>query len=307
MPPVAGMICACCCAVALLPCAAWLARWAHGQQEQGEAPRTSAYVAGPSFTAKVFACLVVFALVETLVSASNSFDFLVEQAVVVLLSASIIAWVTASGDEPNVGAFWKWLLGITGVLCVLIAVFPNEAFMGVLIHGLFSVLWLFLWVTLVNAARLSRLDPYLFVGIGSALSWIPYAAGSIVVQALHVQDYSHSLLLASYVALSLTVIACTDSRDTDVRAIFSSVHGPAVAPETAHTLEERCAQLGARAGLTEREVEVLGYLGRGRSRTFIAEALLISESTVKAHTTHLYRKLGVNGKQELLSLLEQEE
>ena len=38
MPPVAGMICACCCAVALLPCAAWLARWTHGQQEQGEVP-----------------------------------------------------------------------------------------------------------------------------------------------------------------------------------------------------------------------------------------------------------------------------
>ena len=314
LPPAGSLAAACCCAVVIFPVAGWLARWAASQSaEIPSKPGRAAYTADTSFTAKVFVCLLVFSLVETVIptalvvstTASSSFDFLVEQAVVMVLSVLVIVWVVASGDEPNVGAFWKWLLGVTGVLCVLVAALPGFKLNGVLVHALFSVLWLFLWVTLVNAARISSMGFYRFVGLGSALSWIPYAVGSIIVQTLHVQDLSHSLLLASYVALSLTVIVCTDSRDTDVRAIFSSARGSAVPPEVAHTLEERCAALGAAHGLTEREIEVLGYLGRGRSRTFIAEALLISESTVKAHTTHLYRKLGVAGKQELLSLLEQ--
>lgn len=314
LPGMASLAIACCCAVTIFPVATWLMRWASSSHATAHAvPAAPAYTTGPSFTAKVFACLLVFSLAETIVptalvvstTAANNFDFLVEQGVVAALSAVIIAWVTISGDEPNVGAFWKWFLGTTGGLCVLVAACPELALNGVLVHALFSILWLFLWVTLVNAARISSLDFYLFVGLGSALSWIPYALGSIMVQTLHVQDLSHSLLLASYVALSITVIVCTDSRDTDVRAIFSSAHVATLPPEAAHSLEERCRQLGSDANLTDREVEVLIYLGRGRSRTFIAEALLISESTVKAHTTHLYRKLGVSGKQELLSLIDQ--
>ena len=59
-------------------------------------------------------------------------------------------------------------------------------------------------------------------------------------------------------------------------------------------------------GLTERETQILGYLARGRSAPFIREELSLSKSTVATHIRHIYDKLGVHSKQELLSLLEQE-
>ena len=47
------------------------------------------------------------------------------------------------------------------------------------------------------------------------------------------------------------------------------------------------------AGLSNREVEVLRLLARGRSMRQIADALFISQSTVHTHVAHIYEKAGV--------------
>lgn len=47
------------------------------------------------------------------------------------------------------------------------------------------------------------------------------------------------------------------------------------------------------AGLSEREREVLGLLAQGRSNGDIADALFISENTVRNHLANTYAKIGV--------------
>jgi HD-GYP domain-containing protein (c-di-GMP phosphodiesterase class II) len=47
------------------------------------------------------------------------------------------------------------------------------------------------------------------------------------------------------------------------------------------------------AGLTDREVEILRLLARGMSRRQVAEALVVSEHTVRHHLEHIYTKIGV--------------
>lgn len=49
-------------------------------------------------------------------------------------------------------------------------------------------------------------------------------------------------------------------------------------------------------GLTTREVEVLRLLARGLSNTQIAEELVVSLLTIKAHLRSIYSKLGVTSR-----------
>lgn len=48
------------------------------------------------------------------------------------------------------------------------------------------------------------------------------------------------------------------------------------------------------AGLTDREVEVLRFVGTALTRREIADALFVSESTVRHHLEHIYSKVGVS-------------
>ena len=50
------------------------------------------------------------------------------------------------------------------------------------------------------------------------------------------------------------------------------------------------------AGLTDREVEVLRLIARGRSNREVAERLFISPKTVGRHVENLYRKIGVSSR-----------
>lgn len=62
-------------------------------------------------------------------------------------------------------------------------------------------------------------------------------------------------------------------------------------------------RIGSDFGLTSREVETLSLFSEGRSAPFIAEKLVLSESTVRTHIRHIYAKCGVHNRQELLDLV----
>lgn len=58
-----------------------------------------------------------------------------------------------------------------------------------------------------------------------------------------------------------------------------------------------------RFGFTPKECEICDYLMEGRSIPFIAEALVVSENTVKSHVSRMYAKTGVHTRQEFITVV----
>ena len=68
---------------------------------------------------------------------------------------------------------------------------------------------------------------------------------------------------------------------------------------------ERCRRIQKRYLLTNRETEIMELFAHGYSMPHIAELLVVSENTARTHSKHLYAKLGIHKRQELIELLEQ--
>lgn len=68
-------------------------------------------------------------------------------------------------------------------------------------------------------------------------------------------------------------------------------------------IAQRCERLSREYDLSPREQEILALLAQGRSGPYIQEELYIAKSTVKTHVRHIYDKVGVSSRQELLDTL----
>lgn len=68
----------------------------------------------------------------------------------------------------------------------------------------------------------------------------------------------------------------------------------ALAPVIASRLLNRLR--APQISLSSREIQVLELVAAGRSNTDVAEALFISETTVKSHLAHIFSKLGVSSR-----------
>ena len=65
----------------------------------------------------------------------------------------------------------------------------------------------------------------------------------------------------------------------------------------------RVAELSRTYRLSPREQEVLALLAEGKTGRVIQQELFIAEGTFKAHTRHIYEKMGINSRKELFELL----
>ncbi len=89
-----------------------------------------------------------------------------------------------------------------------------------------------------------------------------------------------------------------DVVDSIKRAVKGElVVAPAMATKLTHLLGATSGREEGRA-LTERELEILGYIAQGMSNKGIAKALDISHDTVKLHVRHILAKLNLSSRVE---------
>lgn len=143
------------------------------------------------------------------------------------------------------------------------------------------------WAAVVSACWLARDRMMAVMGIVMAvfsavsIFWIVLLSQASQVVSLAVTVAAYGLSLAS-----LRLLPYISTMKQSERAVLS---------------DERLAEIARDRGLSPRETDVFMLLARGRSRSVIQAELSISEGTVKTHTSRIYQKFGVEGKQELLS------
>lgn len=157
---------------------------------------------------------------------------------------------------------------------------------------------------LCGAYALDNLGIFLGMALATFIAsteWLGFTAallgGALLITAFVVLGRPHSV--RDNLSGSLSIELPTSASD-------ATLPTPAVpAPHNARSGVGAQA-LGSRYFLTDREQGVLELLLAGRSAPYIAEQLCVSQNTVKTHVRHIYAKLDIHTRQELLDLVQEQ-
>jgi NarL family two-component system response regulator LiaR len=121
----------------------------------------------------------------------------------------------------------------------------------------------------------------------------------IAMTSFEEESLVHGVLAAGAISYLLKNV----SADELAKAIRDAAAGRStLAPEAARVLVQATRPVNEPAGdLTERERDVLHLLVQGESNQQIAEAMVISIATVKAHVSSILSKLGVSSRAEAMA------
>lgn len=238
-------------------------------------------------------------------SAIPAADFLLSRLFEIIISA-IVLFIAIKLNKPfNFSQLWRIALLVLAADMLTQITFPEITILRCVESSAWDLIVLFAWLTLSDIAHHSKLPaPWVF-GIGWACYTAPFAIGSIAASSYPAGAIDAPVIVALMFVLILLSTFCLELRDQDTKWIFAELRGEPVSEPVDHrSIDERCEAVGKEHGLTPRELEIMQLLCRGRTKAYIAETLYLTENTVKGHTKHIYSKLDVHSKQELMDLVE---
>lgn len=179
-----------------------------------------------------------------------------------------------------------------------------------------------IWV-LVLAVFVYGMRTSLFAvrGLAVGVMWEAWCVGQMVTRTLALTAGTGPMAIASLVAALvyltsvITQIAASPiiaRHNLDPAPVPGEAASPAASPPgdpapVAEKIRETDSgpyqRLGLAFQLSQRELEVLRLLAEGRSAKYVSEELVISFNTARSHIRHIYEKLDVHSKQELISLI----
>lgn len=260
---------------------------------------------------------------------------LVNHGTEILVALVFFWWVGIKRRGLDFGRTWRVIL----ILMITALVFesflagtPAHAALLALMrtaHALLVVYFLFLAIS--DVARHGSYGPLAVYAVGWLAYTLPFTVGNVAGGAMAQSAFAPFITSVAVWALVVVALILLDDRSLGNQLIFAELNEVdaedadalgkragatqrAIAQEEARRagsgahaadqLRMRCQALARKHGLTGRETEILELLVRGHSKTRIAETFLISENTVRGHAKHIYAKLGVHSKQELLDAFE---
>jgi DNA-binding CsgD family transcriptional regulator len=164
----------------------------------------------------------------------------------------------------------------------------------------FAVVVLAAWASMAQGARTAGLAGWVVFSVGCALFAAAELTGMVVIHFIGLGGQLLCLALLTLFLVSVIVDFALQGRPQSrsrelQRDVFERF------------LQQRCDSLSAEHGLSNREQEVFLYLARGYSHVFIAKELYVSENTIRTHVKHIYTKLNLTSREELIRLIDAKE
>jgi DNA-binding CsgD family transcriptional regulator len=170
---------------------------------------------------------------------------------------------------------------------------------------------LFIWIILAETARNYRLSSTIIFGMGWGMITFGAFLGSVVagfLQAFGTFSQETFTLIALLAAIVVFFSYMFIFSEKDLLEFSEAIEDEGVKePERSQPFRERCKVIAAEYELSARETEVMILFAKGRSTPHIQEDLYISRGTVTTHLRHIYQKLAIHDKQQLLDLIEGKE
>ena len=227
------------------------------------------------------------------------------------ITAAAIAVLGRGPRRMSVERLYRYCLpfAVLGMLMILAAPAGARALAGSLVTGASVFLQALVTLEVVESTQETGASPLLAFGVGQGVIGGVVCLGNVAGRLLSALPAAADVWLplvcaAGVFALFFLLTMVADGMSQTIAGMggSSGEDAAAQAPSDARRVEV----LASRWALTPREREVLALLVQGRSLPYIAEQLFVTTGTVKTHALHIYRKAGVGGKQELISLYERE-
>ena len=129
--------------------------------------------------------------------------------------------------------------------------------------------------------------------------------GNATINAGALNAYKFDALLVLLILSALLLVSLSSGKFWNLVLEGQPANAEQITPAANKTtLEQRCQMVAEQYSLTNRETEILQYLGRGHGSAYIAEVLVVAESTVRSHVKSIYRKVGVSSREQLLEKID---
>lgn len=199
------------------------------------------------------------------------------------------------------------LLILLGLFVVAIQANPTGASLGFLtdviqIDELLA--HLLFWTVVVTALDVLDVPSYRVIGVAgtvyaaASIAWVVLLSRAAIVDTLLVM-----LATYAFVVVALCAVWFVPQRGGSVGTEGEGAGGDETSQLLARTVSETCQEMAQRYGLSPRETEVFTLLAQGRTRAFIQDELVLSGSTIKTHVSHIYAKMDVHDRQEMMDLI----
>lgn len=225
-----------------------------------------------------------------------------------VLSIACTVLVLRHRVEPSLNLVWR-LFVVVMLACFLgIQAFPQSSGAQTVVNSLVSmfrttVVNVFT-LAMLDVARYARWKPSSVLCTGYALSIFSFLVPQAVSEAFEAPLSSLPVFWTLAFAVIAASLLLVRERDFSSARVFAELCSPAKPVSAYDAMGQTCEAIARDYGLSKREFDVLRYLSAGRTRAYIAETLFISESTVASHCKHIYQKLGVHSKHELMDFVD---